>query len=41
MWVENLKCMHYFWDVRTTYFYMDVIFNIKWVKMGCVTFVLT
>ena len=41
MWVENLKCMHYFQDFKTTYFYMDVIFNIKRVEMGCVTFVST
>ena len=41
MWVENLKCMHYFRDLKTTYFYMDVIFNIKRVEIGCVTFVST
>ena len=36
MWVEDLKSMYYFRDV-----YIDVIFNIKQVEMGCVTSVLT
>ena len=42
MWVEDLKCMHYFWDVKKKKNYlMDVIFNIMQVKMGCVTFMST
>ena len=41
MWVENLKYMHYFLGLKKNYFYMDVIFNIMQVEMGCVTFVST
>ena len=48
-WVEELKCMHNFWDVKKKkkyiyiyiYIQMDAIFNIKQVEMNCVTFVST
>ena len=41
MWIEDLKCMHYFLGCKKNYFKMDVIFNIMHVQMGCVTFVST
>ena len=41
MWVEDLKCMHYFLGCKQNYFYMDVIFNIMQVEMGYVTSVST
>ena len=41
MWVEDLKCKHCFLECKKNYFYMDVIFNIIQVEMGCVTFVST
>ena len=41
MWVEDLKCMNYFLGCKKNYFWMDVIFNITQVEMGCVTFVST
>ena len=41
MWVEDLKCMHCFWDVKKKLFLVDVISNIMQVKMSYVTFVLT
>jgi len=33
--------MHYIWDIKNLFLYMDVIFNIKWVEIGCVIFVST
>ena len=41
MWIEDLKCIHYFLGCKKNYFKMDVIFNIMHVQMGCVTFVST
>ena len=41
MWIEDLKCKHSFLECKNNYFYMDVIFNIIQVEMGCVTFVST
>ena len=38
IWVEDLKYMHCFLGCKKNYFYMDVIFNIMQVEMGCVTF---
>ena len=37
MWVEDVKCMHYFLGCIQNYFYMDVIFNIMQVEMGYMT----
>ena len=41
MWVEDLKCIYCFLGCKKNYFYMDVIFNIMQVEIGCVTVVST
>ena len=42
MQAEDLKCMHYFWDLKKKKkFQMDVIFYIMQVEIGCVTFMST
>ena len=43
MWVENLKCMHCFWNVKKKKkkLKMDVILNIMQIEMSCITFVST
>ena len=40
MWVVDLKCMLYFQDIKNL-FRMNVIFYIKQVKVGYITFVST
>ena len=41
MWVEDLKYMHCFLECKKNYLWMNVIFNIMHVEIGCVTFVST